>query len=77
MTPHVVGLQGHTGRIGSAVLKAIIEHHNAGKVVLVILHRPGSDLSSVPNGVETREIDLSRPDESKIKAAVKGLNVLV
>ena len=77
MAPHVVGLLGHTGRTGSVALKVINQGHISGKLVLVILHRPGSDLSTVPVGIETREVDLSKPDQGQIKAAVEGLNVLM
>lgn len=75
MAPHVVGLQGHTGHVGNAALKALITGHDSGKFKLVVLHRPGSDLSKVPKQVETRVLNLDDPDPVKIKAAVEGLNV--
>ena len=73
--PHVVALQGHTGLTGTAAFKALLVQHDAGRLTLVVIHRPGSDTSMVPSTVETRELDLSKPDEAKIRAAVKGLSV--
>lgn len=77
MTPHTVGLLAHTGRTGSAALRVLLEAHRLGKINLVVLFRPGSNLSTIDKDVETRELDLSAPDTDKIKAAVKGLNVLI
>ena len=75
-TPTTVGLLGHNGRVGTAILSALAPLHGTNYTV-VILHRPGSNLSSVPSGIETREIDLSKEDGKDFDAAVKGLHVLV
>ncbi len=75
MSPHTVALQPHTGRIGSAAFKELLKAHNEGKIVLVVIHRPGSDLSTVPAGVEAREVNLAEPDEAKIKESLKGINI--
>ena len=76
-SPHIVGLLGPNGRVGSAILNALVPSVEQGKIKLVVLHRPGSppkvELSAT---VEVREIDLEG-DAAKIEQAVKGINVMV
>jgi hypothetical protein len=73
--PHVVGLQGHTGRVGAGALQYLLKAHMADEIKLIIVHRPGSDVSMIPAGVEKRELDLANASEEEIKAAVSGLQV--
>ena len=75
MSPHTVALQGHNGRTGSAALKALSAAHGAGKIKLVVVHRPGSDVSTIPPGVEARQVDLGQPNAEEIKRAIEGVNV--
>ncbi|ORY34816.1 hypothetical protein BCR39DRAFT_514939 [Naematelia encephala] len=77
MAPHTVALQGHTGRIGGAAYQALLPGHAAGKFKLVIVHRPGSDVSKLPKDVEAREIDFENADEATITKAVQGINFYV
>ena len=72
-----VGVLGHTGRVGSHLVKHLIEYHRQGKVKLVILHRPSSNISNLPKGVETRMVDLTKDEPDKHLEAVKGLNVVM
>ena len=76
-TLHTVGLLGPNGRVGSAVLNALLPTVEQGKVKLVVLHRPGSPPKvKLPAVVEVREIDLEG-DAAKTAQAVKGINVMV
>ncbi|CAH0044387.1 unnamed protein product [Clonostachys solani] len=75
---HTVALLAPNGNVGSAALRHLLPAHKAGKLSLVILHRPGSppkdlDLGS---GVEVREIDLEGPTE-KVQEAVRGVNAAI
>ncbi|CAI6084187.1 unnamed protein product [Clonostachys chloroleuca] len=75
---HTVALLAPNGNVGSATLKHLLPAHKAGKLNLVVLHRPGSppkdlDLGS---GVELREIDLEGSIEN-IQAAVRGVNAAI
>lgn len=74
---NTVGVLGHTGRVGSQLVKNLIEYHQQGKVKLVVLHRPSSDISALPEGVETRVIELAKDEPEKHLEAVKGLNVVM
>lgn len=74
---HTVGLLGHTGRIGSHALKHLVLAHQSGNITLIVLHRPASNIASVPEGIETRVLDLKNGDEEQIKKSVKGLQVLM
>ncbi|ORY26970.1 hypothetical protein BCR39DRAFT_599556 [Naematelia encephala] len=71
---HTVGLIGHTGNIGKQILKHLIKPYEDGKLNIIILHRAGSDLSSVPKGIETRQVDISKPVDV---ALLVGINTLV
>ena len=70
---HTVALAGHTGRIGRPTLDALAKAQEAGKFKLVVVHRPGSNTSIVPKGIETRVLDLDQADT--IEPALKGINV--
>jgi hypothetical protein len=72
-----VGLINHNGQLGSAVMSALAPHAQKGDIKLVVLHRPSSDLSKVPHGVETRVLDLEKGDKAELKEAVKGLNIVM
>ncbi|WVQ94143.1 hypothetical protein IAU59_001221 [Kwoniella sp. CBS 9459] len=75
--PLSVGLLAHTGQVGVHFLHSLVEEHDRGNVKLVVLHREGSDLSSVPEGVETRPVQLDEQGEEKNKKAVDGLDVVL
>lgn len=77
MSPTTIGVLGHTGRIGSQVVKHLIKYHQQGKIRLVILHRPSSNISNLPEDVETRVIKLDKDEPEKHFEAVKGLNVVM
>ncbi|WWC69522.1 uncharacterized protein I206_103464 [Kwoniella pini CBS 10737] len=73
----VIGFIGYSGLVGKSVLNNLIEHHNSGKVKLIILHREGSDVSLIPENVEKRLIQLDSNGFEKNKKAVEGLEVLL
>jgi nucleoside-diphosphate-sugar epimerase len=72
-----VGIIGHTGRVGSQVLKNLITYHEQGQIEVIVLHRPSSDISKVPSGIETRVIDLTQDEPEKHLAAIQGINVIM
>jgi len=74
-----IGLLSHNGYVGKPIFKYLLPAAQEGKIHLVVLHRPSSDISSVPAGehVETREVDLETGDLAKNTAAVKGLNIVI
>ncbi|WVF66516.1 hypothetical protein IAT40_001256 [Kwoniella sp. CBS 6097] len=75
--PLTVGLLAHTGQVGVHFLHSLVEEHDKGNVRLVILHRDGSDLSSVPKGVETRVVQLDENGKQKNEKAVEELEVVL
>ncbi|WVW83169.1 hypothetical protein I302_105187 [Kwoniella bestiolae CBS 10118] len=75
-----LGLIGHNGHIGSALLPFLLDANEKGKIHLVILHRPSSDLGVIPTKIERRIIRLDdHTDEGDQvnKNAVEGLEVLI
>lgn len=72
----VVGILGHNGRVGSAILNELAPH-NGKHLTVIVLHRPSSDISNVPKGIETRSIDLDKPDGEDFNRAVAGLHILM
>lgn len=77
MPVNTVGILGHTGRVGSQIVKHMIGYHREGKVNLVILHRPSSNISQVPAEIETRVIDLSKDEPDQHLEAIRGLDVVM
>lgn len=75
-TMHTVGLISHTGRIGSATLAPLLAAKEHGQIELIILHRASSNLTSIPDDVEKRVVDLGG-EVSAIKSAVAGINVMM
>ncbi|CAG9994008.1 unnamed protein product [Clonostachys byssicola] len=75
---HTVALLAPNGNVGSATLKHLLPAHKAGKLNLVVLHRPGSPPKDLDSGlgVEVREIDLEGPIEN-IQEAVRGVNAAI
>lgn len=74
---HTVGVIGHSGNLGKAALVPLLGLHNSQKIKLVILHRPSSDLSTLPVGIEKRVLDLESQDSTNIKYAVKGIHIIM
>ncbi|WWC61171.1 uncharacterized protein I303_103751 [Kwoniella dejecticola CBS 10117] len=72
-----VGLIGHTGNIGSALLPRLLDAHRAGQIELLILHREGSDLSKIPSTIEKRIIQLDEHGREINRAAVDGVEILI
>jgi hypothetical protein len=75
-THTVVGILGHNGRVGSELLRQLTSLHG-NDFTVVVLHRPGSNVSTIPSGIETREIELDGEDGKRFDKAVSGINVLV
>jgi len=75
--PITVGLLGHTGRVGSEILKNLIKYNQAGLIKPIVLHRPSSDISKIPSGIETRVLDLANDEPAQHLAAVEGINVVM
>ena len=76
--PNTIAIIGSTGNAGSKILFHLLDAYKAGKVNLIILHRPGRPPQNIPKDteVELREIDLKGGVDG-IKLAVKGINALV
>jgi nucleoside-diphosphate-sugar epimerase len=77
MPKHTVGIIGINGNLGSHLFRHIVAAHTAGKLDVVVLHRPSSDVSSVPSGIEKRALDLEKADKAEVQRAVKGLNIIM
>ncbi|GFZ49149.1 hypothetical protein JCM24511_06899 [Saitozyma sp. JCM 24511] len=69
-----VGLIGHNGRVGSAVLTALLKRND---LRVVVLHRPESDVTSIPAGMEKRVLDLEKGSPGEIEKAIEGLQVVI
>jgi dihydrodipicolinate reductase len=69
-----VGLVGHNGRLGSSVLTALLKHKD---LRVVVLHRPSSDLGTIPTGTEKRVLDLEKGSPEEIEKAIEGLQVVM
>ncbi|WVW83155.1 hypothetical protein I302_105173 [Kwoniella bestiolae CBS 10118] len=76
-SPTVIGFLGFTGLVGSSILPHLLEFNEQGKIKLIILHREGSDLSKIPEGIDKRLIDLSENGKDLNKKAVEGLEVVL
>ncbi|WVQ80070.1 hypothetical protein IAT38_002171 [Cryptococcus sp. DSM 104549] len=76
--PTKVAILAHNGLIGKPTFKNLLAAHTAGKIELTVLHRPSSDLSTVPedSGVATRAVDFEKADISEIRKAVEGQEVV-
>ena len=72
-----VALLSHTGLVGRGLLKPFLAAHVTKQINLVILHRPDSDISSIPNDIEKRVLDLVSNDRDEITAAVEGIEILM
>jgi len=66
---------GHNGNVGKRVLPHLIKAHQNGQIRLVVLHRPGSAIDSIPANVERREYP--NTDVTSLKGVVKGINIML
>jgi len=73
---HTVGILGHNGLVGAALIPSLVKAHQANQLKLVVLHRATSDVSKIPSGIEKRVIDLAAGVDA-IKSVVKGINILL
>jgi hypothetical protein len=73
---HTAALIAPNGNVGSATLRHLLLAHKAGKLNLIVLHRPGGPPKELPSdsGVEVREINLDGSLE-EVQEAVHGVNV--
>lgn len=76
---HTIGLYNHNGRVGSALLQALIPLHNQGEIKVIVLHRDGSNTTAIPEGIELRKVNINgdQADKEVNKKAVEGINVLM
>jgi hypothetical protein len=75
----IVALYNHNGLTGSGLLNGLIPYHRNGKIRLIVTHREGSNVSSIPRdcGIELRALDLATPNEALNRAAIRGVNVFM
>lgn len=66
-----IAVYGHRGWVSSAIVAALIE----SGVPLKVLHRPGSDVSNLPDTVATFEVDLE--DQEKLVDALQGVDIVM
>lgn len=73
---HTAALIAPNGNVGSATLRHLLLAHKAGKLNLIVLHRPGGPPRELPpdSGVEVREINLEGSLE-QLQDAVQGVNI--
>lgn len=74
MTP-TIAIIGHNGNVGKKVVPHLIKAHGAGKIKLIVLHRPSSAIDSIPEEVERRVI--KDTDNESLQEVVKGINVML
>ena len=74
-----VGIYGATGYMGAPFTRALLKAHRGSLLRLVILHRPGSDLTRYPQDktVETRCIDLEAEETASLAKKLTDLQVVV
>ena len=72
-----IGLIGATGHMGSCFCPPLVHASREGRLRLVILHRPGSDDTKYPVGVERRVLDLENMKPLEIEQAIQGLQVVM
>lgn len=74
---NTVALLSVTGLIGSNLLTALTKAHTEGKIKLIVLHRPSSNVALVPAEVEKRVIDIASASEKEVHAALDGVDILM
>lgn len=66
-----IAIYGHRGWASSAIVAALIDSGAPIKV----LHQPGSDVSNVPDTVETVEVDLA--DQERVVDALRDIDIVM
>lgn len=75
---NTIAIRGHDGNVGKHVLPHLIKAHQEGHIRLVVLHRPTSDVSKIPSGIELRAIDTDTEEgKQKLPEQLAGINVLM
>ncbi|ORY26868.1 hypothetical protein BCR39DRAFT_560299 [Naematelia encephala] len=76
-----VALYNHNGMVGSHLLRYLLAAHEAGLIILYILHRSGSNIDAIPQGIETRVVNFVKDspnfDAELNRRAVQGINVFI
>ncbi|CAG9978712.1 unnamed protein product [Clonostachys byssicola] len=74
---HTVALLGPNGRVGASALRHLLVAQKAGRINLVLLHRPGGPPKHVPKDakIDVREVDISGT-QGHILEALRGVHVL-
>lgn len=66
-----LAVYGHRGWASSAIVDALAK----SGAPLKVIHRPGSDVSSLPSSVTTAEVDIK--DEAALAAALQDIDILM
>ncbi|KAI0421709.1 NAD(P)-binding protein [Xylaria grammica] len=66
-----IAIYGHRGWVGSPVLHSLV----AAGAPIKVLHRAGSDISSLPKGVTTAEVDLD--DAQTLVPALQDIDIVL
>jgi uncharacterized protein YbjT (DUF2867 family) len=66
-----IAIYGHRGWVGSPVLRALA----ATGAPIKVLHRAGSDVSALPTGVSTVEVDLD--DADTLIPALRDIDIVL
>lgn len=77
---NTVAVYSPTGLVGKTLVPLLTDLQKDGKINLVLIHRPSSDLSafSLSVGVDTRAIDFeTETDDVKLLGAVKGIDLIM
>ena len=74
---HTVGLLSHNGHVGGSILPHLIKAQQSGLIRLIVLHRASSDLTTVPDNIEKREITLDEAHIASLKSAVAGIHIVM
>lgn len=66
-----IAIYGHRGWVGSAVLRAL----TGTGAPIKVLHRAGSDISSIPSGVTSAVVDLD--DAQTLVPALQDIDIVL
>lgn len=71
MSYNRLAVYGHRGWASSAIVDALAK----SGAPLKVIHRPGSDVSSLPSSVTTAEVDVK--DEAALAAALQDIDIMI
>lgn len=74
---NTVAITPGTGLLGSELVSVLIPLHDAGKIKLIVVHRPSSKTGHVPAQIEKRVLDYDNITPDAVAKGFAGVDVLV